>query len=96
MAVAGTATKTMEGGLPVGAFEPEELDGIGRHMDQRGLALDGAVHVVQRIAAQIFSIVLPDGSWPRRPVRLDRRSLRSSESWPDSAAELGQPDGCRR
>jgi hypothetical protein len=51
MAVAGTATKTMEGRAPAGVFEPEELDGIGRHMDQRGLMLGGAV--AQRVAAQM-------------------------------------------
>jgi hypothetical protein len=51
MAVAGIATKTMEGRAPVGVFEPEELDGIGRHMDQRGLMLGGAV--AHRVAAQM-------------------------------------------
>ena len=51
MAVAGTATKLTEGRAPAGVFEPEELDGIGRHMDQRGLVLGGAV--AQRVAAEM-------------------------------------------
>jgi len=45
MAVAGTATKAMKGRAPTGVVEAEELDGIGRHMNQRGLVLGGAVFV---------------------------------------------------
>ena len=37
--------------MPAGVFEPEELDGIGRHINQRGLVLGGAV--AQRVATQM-------------------------------------------